>query len=55
MTLERQLRVEEPPCNRERFRVSVLARIESALARAGLLFLEPGDTRTGGRVVRFAQ
>jgi transcriptional regulator with XRE-family HTH domain len=36
-------------------RVSVLARIEAALIRAGLLFLEPGDTRTGGRGVRFQQ
>jgi hypothetical protein len=34
-------------------RVSIAAAIERALIDAGLLFLEPGDTRDGGRGLRF--
>jgi transcriptional regulator with XRE-family HTH domain len=34
-------------------RVSVMTAIEAALAEAGLLFLEAGNVRDGGRGVRF--
>jgi transcriptional regulator with XRE-family HTH domain len=34
-------------------RVSVAAAIERALIEAGLIFLEPGDVRDGGRGLRF--
>jgi transcriptional regulator with XRE-family HTH domain len=36
-------------------RVSVLAAIERTLIAAGILFLEPGDVRNGGRGLRFRQ
>jgi hypothetical protein len=36
-------------------RVSVLTAIESTLTAAGILFLEAGDTRTGGRGLRFRE
>jgi len=36
-------------------RVSIVSAIEKALADAGILFLESGDTRDGGRGLRFRQ
>jgi DNA-binding XRE family transcriptional regulator len=36
-------------------RVSVATAIERALIDAGLIFLEPGDVRDGGRGLRFRQ
>ena len=34
-------------------RVSVVNAIEQAFVEAGLMFQDPGDTRSGGRGVRF--
>ena len=36
-------------------RSSAMAAIEAALTDAGILFLDPGDTRSGGRGLRFRQ
>jgi transcriptional regulator with XRE-family HTH domain len=36
-------------------RASMLAAIEEAFSRANIIFLDPGDTRAGGRGVRFRQ
>jgi len=36
-------------------RVSILTKIETAFVDAGVMFLEPGDARSGGRGLRFRQ
>ena len=36
-------------------RLSVATAIENALSRAGILFLDPGDVRSGGRGLRLRE
>jgi predicted transcriptional regulator len=36
-------------------RASTLGKLEAAFSEAGLLMLEPGDTRSGGRGVRWRE